>query len=500
MLLQLRPDARRTLLVLVAALSATACRSGSPTDPHALPPEPPREFRAAWVATVSNIDWPSRHGLPADEQRAEAIAILDRLAELHFNAVIFQVRPHCDALYASELEPWSAYLSGTEGEPPSPAYDPLAFWVEEAHRRGMQLHAWFNPYRAAHPSRPGPPAADSVINERPELVVQLGEGAYRWLDPAKPEVRALTTAVVLDVVDRYDVDGVHFDDYFYPYASYSGGADFPDGETYAAYLADGGELDRADFRRAAVDTLIEALHGELEERGVLFGISPFGIWRPGHPEGIQGLDAHDALYADARRWLVEGWVDYMMPQLYWPIAKLEQSFPVLLGWWTRQNPMGRHVWPGTSIARMRGEGGATELVGQVLVNRGLVPEDPGFCVFSAKHLMPPDSPLGKALLEGPFARPALPPRSPWIEGEKAARPRLRIVDGGLEIESAGAAPLAWLIQVQREDAWTWTILPGTATSHRWEQSPPDAVRVRGFDRRGTLGEAADARPLAHEQL
>ena len=475
--------------VAAAALVAlAACRSLH--GPGPAPPEPLRELRAAWVATVANIDWPSRPGLSTGEQQREAIAMLDRLAELNFNAVIFQVRPHCDALYASDLEPWSAYLTGREGRAPEPYYDPLEFWIREAHARGMQLHAWFNPYRAQHPSRPGPPAETSVLNTHPELAVTLGDGDYRWLDPARDEVRAWSTRVVMDVVERYDVDGVHFDDYFYPYASYSGGADFPDEDTYAEYLAIGGHRDRSGFRRQAVDVFIQGLDRALEGSGVHFGISPFGIWRPGHPPGIQGLDQYEALYADARRWLVEGWVDYLMPQLYWPIAQAPQSFPVLLGWWTRQNPRDRHVWPGTSIARMRREGGATELVNQVMITRGFAPDGPGICLFSARHLMPEDSALAAALREGPFARPALPPETPWLEGRRVRRPALTADDEGLAITPDGPPPLAWLIEERRGAAWRQRIVPGTTERVDWTGERPGLVVVRGVDRRGALGSSA----------
>ncbi|MCK5940654.1 MAG: family 10 glycosylhydrolase, partial [Planctomycetes bacterium] len=350
------------------------------------PPLPDREFRAAWVATVANIDWPSRPGLPVAQQQQEARAILDRLVELNMNAVVFQVRPHADALYDSPLEPWSAYLTGAQGQAPTPYYDPLAFWIDEAHARGLQLHAWFNPYRANHPSNPGDICERSIVRARPELVVKLGNKGYWWMDPAMAEVQDLTTSVVMDVVRRYDIDGVHLDDYFYPYRSYHDGQDFPDDRSWSAYRASGGELARNDWRRRAVDTLIERLYREIKaaKPRVEFGISPFGIWRPGHPRGIQGLDQYDVLFADAKRWWNEGWVDYYSPQLYWPIAQVAQSFPVLLGWWRDQNRHGRHLWPGTSISRARGEAGAAEIVGHVMITRGMLPESPGVCMFSMK--------------------------------------------------------------------------------------------------------------------
>ena len=252
-----------------------------------------REFRAAWVATVDNIDWPSRPGLPADSQQQEIIAILDTAAALGLNAIIFQARPQCDALYSSNLEPWSYYLSGQQGVPPAPVYDPLAFWIEAAHDRGIELHAWFNPYRAHHP-KGGPISEYSIVKQKPELAKNLNNGYY-WLDPAKPETQDHSFSVIMDVVRRYDIDGVHFDDYFYPY----GDGNFPDDETWTAYQQGGGKFNRKDWRREHVNRFIQRLYQAIkkEKPSVKFGISPFGIWRPGHPESIQGYDQYDKLYA-----------------------------------------------------------------------------------------------------------------------------------------------------------------------------------------------------------
>ena len=185
------------------------------------PPPPAREFRGAWIATVGNIDWPSKPGLPVAEQKAELIGLLDQAAKLRLNAVIFQVRPSCDALYPSTLEPWSEYLTGTMGQAPSPAYDPLAFALEQAHLRGLELHAWFNPYRAGAAVAKSPVSANHIRRTRPQLVREYGKSF--WLDPGEREVQEYSLRVVMDVVKRYDVDGVHFDDYFYPYKETVGG-------------------------------------------------------------------------------------------------------------------------------------------------------------------------------------------------------------------------------------------------------------------------------------
>ena len=289
-----------------------------------------REFRAAWVATVANISWPSKPGLSTEQQQQEAIAQLDFLKAHHFNAVIFQVRPQADALYKSSLEPWSYYLTGIQGKAPAPYYDPLAFWVEAAHERGLELHVWLNPYRAHHVAG-GEVSDSSIVKRRPALMLKLKQG-YWWFDPSLEGTQDHGVAVVMDLVKRYDIDGVHFDDYFYPYPSYNGNEDFPDSTSWKKYLADGGKLSRGDWRRESVNTFIHRLYKEIksEKKHVKFGLSPFGIWRPGYPESVSGFDQYEQLYADARLWLNKGWIDYFSPQLYWPINRPTQSFPVLM--------------------------------------------------------------------------------------------------------------------------------------------------------------------------
>lgn len=233
-------------------------------DESTVSKEPPpvlREFRGVWVASVANIDWPSKRTLTTAEQQAELLALFDRAAELRLNAVIFQVRPAADALYASSIEPWSEYLTGTQGKRPDPYWDPLAFAVREAHARGMELHAWFNPYRARHTDAKSPLVATHIARTNPALVKPYG--GYLWMDPGEPAVRARTLRVVLDVVKRYDIDGVHIDDYFYPYPATTrrGQAiDFPDATSWAKYRKQGGTLARADWRRENVNLLVKELY------------------------------------------------------------------------------------------------------------------------------------------------------------------------------------------------------------------------------------------------
>ena len=347
------------LLLALSSVASAASVSAASYEPCSVtPPKPVREFRAAWVATVGNIDWPSQKGLSTADQKAELLAILDRAVQLKLNAIIFQVRPACDALYASQIEPWSEYLTGAMGKPPEPFYDPLAFAVEEAHKRGLELHAWFNPYRARTAIGNSPAAANHITKTRPQLVRQYGKSL--WLDPGEKEVQDYSLSVIMDVVRRYDIDGVHFDDYFYPYKEKDASGqemDFPDDSSWRRFGA-GGKLPREDWRRENVNTFVCRVYQSIKaaKPAVKFGISPFGIWRPGYPQQIQGHDAYAKLYADSRKWLANGWLDYFSPQLYWAIDPPDQSFPVLLKWWGKQNSRGRHIWPGldstkTSVRR-----------------------------------------------------------------------------------------------------------------------------------------------------
>lgn len=480
------------LLSLPMALSSCAHDAGS----FELPTEPPREWRAIWVATVANIDWPSSPGLTVEQQKSEALAIIERAVDLNANVIVFQVRPHADALYHSDAEPWSAYLTGKQGRSPHPYYDPLRFWVHESHRRGLQLHAWFNPYRANHPANPGELHPRSLVRSHPEMVVKLGNAGYWWMDPALDSVQQHSLAVITGVVSRYRIDGVHMDDYFYPYESYNDGKDFPDDASWAAYQAKGGELSRGDWRRAAVNRFIHSVasHVKRVKPDVAFGISPFGIWRPGHPKQIRGLDQYDKLYADARLWWNEGWVDYLTPQLYWPIAQVPQSFPVLLAWWQRENLKGRHLWPGTSIARQRGESGAREIVGQMMISRAITPESPGLCLFSAKWLMDDDDAVANALKNGPWREPALVPASPWLDDDAPDEPEitscLRTPSGIALKWKHRREALRWIVWARRGGRWEHEILPARDLSFTVPGAEPEDIRVAAVDRCGNVGRLA----------
>lgn len=376
-----------------------------------------KEFRAAWVATVANINWPSKPGLDTETQKKEALTILDSLAALNFNAVIFQVRPQGDALYESSLEPWSYFLTGEQGKAPKPYYDPLEFWVEEAHKRALELHVWLNPYRIHHISAPKP-GKESMVHKLKEAAVYLEEG-YWWLDPAQKITQNHTLDVVKDIVLRYDIDGVHFDDYFYPYESYNGGKDFPDEDSWNIYQNEGGLLSRKDWRREAVNTFVRDVYYMIKSYKpfVKFGLSPFGIWRPGYPESIQGMDQYDKLYADAKLWLNQGWVDYFSPQLYWTIAQEAQSYPVLLEWWQSENTHKRHLWPGINAYRAtKDERGADEIHSQIMINRAIANAGPGVIHWSVKAIF--DNPiLMQRLSERIYRTQALVPASDWLTNE-----------------------------------------------------------------------------------
>lgn len=446
-------------------------------------PSAEREFRAVWVATVSNIDWPSKPGLSPEDQQREARAILDSVVNLRMNAVIFQVRPHCDAMYYSELEPWSYYLTGQQGKAPEPFYDPLQFWVKEAHDRGLELHVWFNPYRA-HLPRGGEPTDHSIVKKRPDLAKKTGEGTY-WLDLGKREVQDISFNVVMDVVRRYDIDGVHFDDYFYPY----GDGDFPDDDSWGDYVKSGGSLSRNDWRRENVNTFIQRVYNGIkkEKRHVKFGISPFGIWRPGNPPSIQGFDQYDRLYADAKLWFNKGWIDYWSPQLYWPIKQVPQSFPVLLGWWTRENTQGRNLWPGMFTGRMVRDSSADEILNQIMITRGFVPEAPGHIHFSMRSFLRDSSVLGDELRRGPYRQAALVPPSPWLDDEAPLPPLMEIdaVNDTVSVTWSHHQPadvFRWVVYYQYNNSWEYTI--HSKNERMWMLPASRVVEDRSRMRRG----------------
>jgi uncharacterized lipoprotein YddW (UPF0748 family) len=518
-------SSRATLLALLLGLTtALPChaQSSARTVADTAPPPVPRELRAVWVATVENMDWPSRPGLSTEEQKSELVAILDRLVQLHMNAMVLQVRPAADALYASQDEPWSDVLSGEMGRAPEPFYDPLAFAVAEAHKRGLELHAWINPYRAKNSSTRGV-SANHVSRTNPELVRTYGP--YLWLDPGDPKVRDFTTRAALDIVRRYDIDALHMDDYFYPYKESRNGKeiDFPDDATWQRYQRGGGTLARDDWRRENVNLLVRQLYDAIHavKPWVRFGISPFGIWRPGSPPSVRGLDQYAEIYADARKWLRQGWVDYFTPQLYWPSDRPQQRYDELLRWWVEQNVMGRNVWPGNYTGKVAFTNSSAFSTGEILEQIRLTRAQPGATGnvhFSMKVFQQNPNTLNERLLSGPYARPALVPASPWLGVGTPAAPVLATrtdpTSGALVLDVTPAAqppvpvgfggmstlpstPWLWVVQKRGEMGWTTDIVPGAerirVLSARGAAAPRE-VRVMMIDRVGNASQAAIITP------
>jgi len=362
-----------------------------------------REFRGAWVATVYNLDWPSRPGLSAATQQTELRALLDRAVTLHLNAILLQVRPASDALYDSTSEPWSSVLSGKEGV--SPGYDPLSFAISEAHARGLELHAWVNPFRAALHSKDRLPGSHVAV-KHPEWVRSFGK--QLWIDPGNPAARRYVIGVITDIARRYPVDGIHLDDYFYPYPV-KGGGSFPDEASWQSYGRNSG-LSRSSWRRQNINEFVRDLYHSVKSARpqARFGISPFGIWRPGVPATIKAdIDAYGQLFADARTWLANGWVDYLTPQLYWSIRPPAQSYSVLLDWWRSQSH-GIPIWPGIATERIGKHRSANEIVAQIeLAHNGT--SSPGHIHWSMKALMRNQGGIDKALRGGPYREKADPP-------------------------------------------------------------------------------------------
>lgn len=480
------------LLPALAAARSISYEPGSVT-----PPPPDREFRGAWISEVAaNPDWPSQPGLTTAQQKAALVALLDRAAQLHLNAVFFQVRPACDAFYASSIEPWSDRITGVMGRAPAPFYDPLAFAIAEAHKRGIQLHAWFNPFRAAHPETKSPPAPNHITRTHPELVRHYGDDV--WLDPGEPAAQARALEVVLDVVKRYDVDGVVFDDYFYPYPEKSFGHQivFPDESSWQRYGMKTG-LSRDDWRRDNINRLIEKVSSEIKaaKPWVQFGISPFGIWRPQNPPQIRGLDSYGQIYADSRLWLANGWVDYLVPQLYWPVEQYNQSFPVLLQWWRAQNVKSRHVFAGLNDAKLPPE----EIARQVQIVRTQT-SNGGEVHYHLRSVI--DSPALANVIQSLYAGPAIVPASPWIDSRAPDQPRLyAATENSVTVvrwfPARGSPPFWWLLQLDQGGRWTTVVLPAGLDSRIFNNSDPSAICLRAVDRLGNLSLPATLVPKTY---
>jgi uncharacterized lipoprotein YddW (UPF0748 family) len=390
--------------------------------------QPKNEFRAVWIATVDNIDWPSRGNYNSEKQKEEFIHQLEIHKQNGINAVIAQVRPAADAFYPSPYEPWSEWLTGKQGQQPDAYYDPLQFMIEETHKRGMEFHAWCNPYRAVFSIRHSSVMNSHITRIHPDWFIDYGD--TRYFDPGNKEVQQYVTSVIRDLVRRYDIDAVHFDDYFYPYRI--PGKEFPDDPSYQKY---GNGIDRGDWRRSNVDSIIVLLGKAIKEekKYCKFGISPFGVWRnlDKDPEGSATNSAqtnYDDLYADILLWLKNGWIDYVAPQIYWEFGFHAAAYEVLLDWWSRHS-YGRHCYIGLAIYKAGSNAAWREkdqLTRQIEAIRN-TPGIQGMIFFSSTSFLHNPNGWNDSLQQHYFRCPALVPPMPWIDSTTPPRPRLETI-------------------------------------------------------------------------
>lgn len=411
---------------------------------------PKREFRGAWIATVANIDWPSKQRLPSVEQQQEFIRLLDQLKALGCNAVIVQVRPACDAMYPSKREPWSHYLTGSQGEPPFPYYDPLQFMIEEAHKRSMEFHAWFNPFRALMDSKKNPNPVTHITHTHKDWIISYAGKSY--IDPGVPEARDYVIDIINDVVKRYDIDAVHLDDYFYPYRVPK--MEFGDARSYARY---GKGMAKDDWRRDNVSRFISLLNTTIKHSKpyMKLGISPFGVWRnkkqdPLGSETNGGQTTYDDLYADVLMWMQKGWIDYLMPQLYWEHNHKAAPFSVLQPWWY-EHCYKRHVYYGLGLYRMTtAKAGPwstpAELLWQLRDIRGKCPNS-GYSFYSATCFNKVKPALLDSLKNSYNKLPALVPAMTWLDSVEPQAPILRIKGADLQwdTENPDNEPLRFVV-------------------------------------------------------
>jgi uncharacterized lipoprotein YddW (UPF0748 family) len=502
-------------LCVVATVLASYHSASSQTIPK-------RELRAAWIATVTNIDWPSKPGLNSYEQQAEYIQLLDLLKDVGMNAVIVQVRPAADAFYPSSYEPWSEFLTGRQGKSPEPYYNPLAFMIAEAHKRCMEFHAWFNPYRVSMKDTIAF-APDHPFYLHPEWFVKYGG---RWYyDPGHPGAQEYVLQTIVETVKHYDLDAVHFDDYFYPYRI--AGEVFPDSCTYQDYGQAYANID--DWRRSNVDYFVKELSARIkqEKPHVKFGISPFGVWRnyDKDPEGSRtraGQTNYDDLYADVLKWLKEGWIDYVTPQLYWHIGFEVADYTVLVDWWSKHT-YGRQLFIGQAAYRIGRTGweNPDELANQIALNRKYK-EIGGSMYFSAKVFA--EDRLGiNTKMKFIYPHRALVPATSWIDATAPSAPSIQQVGGtqgdgvslswadttdasyyviyrfqqGAPISADNPANIAGIVPrqpsgiqswrdttVAKRTSYTYAVTAVDRTHNESELSPTVYVRTRG--RRGSV--------------
>lgn len=378
------------------------------------------EFRGVWVATVDNIDWPSKGNYNSDSQKVEFIKLLDMHQRNGMNAMIVQIRPVTDAFYPSQYEPWSEFLTGRQGQPPMPYYDPLEFMIAETHKRGMEFHAWMNPYRAVFNINTSSIAANHITRIHPEWFLTYGD--KRYFDPGSKEVQQYVTNVVKDVVNRYAVDAIHFDDYFYPYRI--AGKEFPDNANFLRY---GNGMIKDDWRRSNVDSIILMLSTAIKKENpkCQFGISPFGVWRNEDKDPVNGSKTngaqtnYDDLYADILLWLRNGWIDYVAPQLYWEFGHRIAPYEILLDWWSKHT-YGRNCYIGLGIYRANSNSAwkdITQLPRQIESLRS-TPNIQGMIFFSSRSFNNNPNGWSDRLRLDYFKEPAKTPEMNWINSSR----------------------------------------------------------------------------------
>jgi uncharacterized lipoprotein YddW (UPF0748 family) len=338
-------------------------------------------------------------------------------------------------------------------------------------------------------------ALNHISRTHPELVRKYGD--QFWLDPGEPVVRQYVLRVVMDVVRRYDVDGVQFDDYFYPYPEKDAAGrerEFPDGATWQKFGLANGFLNRDDWRRANVNQFIQNVYQSIKalKPRVKFGVSPFGIWRPMNPPQIRGLDAYAKLYADSRLWLANGWLDYFAPQLYWAVEPKEQSFSALLNWWVQQNPKGRHLWPGLNAANVGEKWGPDEIARQIKVARSQSGAR-GEIFYHLRNLT--DNHALTDAVRAEYTRTALVPASPWLDSVPPDKPKLTVAENShsslrVNWETAGEPAWLWILQFRTNEVWATEILPAHQTTRTFENSKPDVIAVSAVDRVGNVSSPA----------
>ncbi|MDP4214368.1 MAG: family 10 glycosylhydrolase [Bacteroidota bacterium] len=391
--------------------------------------QPKYEFRAVWIATVDNIDWPSRGNYNTALQKEEFISQLNMHQRNGMNAIVMQVRPACDAFFPSDYEPWSEWLTGKQGKAPVPFYDPLEFMINETHKRGMEFHAWCNPYRAVFRANRSSIASNHVSRVHPDWVITYGDTKY--LDPGNKQVQLYVVSVIRDMLRRYDIDAIHFDDYFYPYRI--AGKEFPDNASYAKY---GAGMDRETWRRSNVDSVILMLSRAIheEKKTCKFGVSPFGVWRNLSQDSLgsntnAGQTNYDDLYADILLWLKKGWIDYVVPQLYWEFEQKNAPFGVLLDWWSKHS-YGRPCYIGLGYYRAGSNiywRDKSQLPRQLTAIRN-TPDIGGEVYFSSTSFQRNPYGWNDTLREHFYNYPALIAPMPWIDSVKPSPPVLKIAD------------------------------------------------------------------------